>query len=451
MRGIAKHGADYAARRRWHQALSEGRIPAGEAEDLPAELYEPHPLAKAREYAMFTANLNAAPDLEIVLPHVILTSSGTVSSSEPAISRPRSLHLERGRPEILTCSGDTITFQRTRISRRLVLPNRVMEALMLDAHPLASNHAEAQLLTIEQVGQQLGRDGVLSHLTALVARDPETGNERWRYEFGASECRIWACADLNDDSVPELLLGTYGYEHGITINDVSDQGYGYVFAFTLYGDLLWRWTCGPGHYLFTRLLVADLDNDSRPEVVAACGSWRRDYGLLAILDGVTGRVRAVYPPTGPACTAFTGLAVADVNRDGQLQICVAGSGACAQVLVFQPGPGDQLTLLAQRDYPTAVREDFTNADIAALNDLDHDGETELFVALSSETRIDDDPYYYPSIMTDSRILILSPNLTERALIPLGSPPRQVILTNLGTSGRTGLLVLTDRLEYYEPR
>jgi hypothetical protein len=218
------------------------------------------------------------------------------------------------------------------------------------------------------------------------------------------------------------------------------------------GELLWRWSLRGYRHLYSQALVAGLDADSVPEVVVACGSWNRQFGCLAVLDGRTGRIRAQFPAESPLGYAFTGIAAVDFDRDGRREICAASSGKSARfwLLRFDAVAG-RLDTVRGREFPAAISESFVNVGIVAATDLDGDRQLELVATLNHETQIDDDPYFYPSRISDSRVVVLDAGLTEMRSIPLSSAPRAAALACLGSPGAKGVLVLTDRLEYYEPK
>ena len=193
--------------------------------------------------------------------------------------------------------------------------------------------------------------------------------------------------------------------------------------------------------------MANLDADSVPEVVVACGSWNRQFGCLAVLDGRTGRLRAQFPAENPLDYAFTGIAVVDLDRDGRREICAASSGKSARFWVLRFNPGaSRLDTVRSREFPAAISETFVNAGIVAAADFDGDRQPELVATLTHETQIDDDPYFYPSRISGSRIILFDTGLVEAKSIPLSSAPRAAAVACLGSPAVKGILVLTDRLE-----
>jgi hypothetical protein len=326
------------------------------------------------------------------------------------------------------------------------------------AHRLS--HRVSRLITVEPVRLETAADGVQAEVTALVGYDPARdarGDSApraplWRYETGASVCHIWAVADVNGDSEPEIIVGTYGYEHGISVNGVADTGKAYVLCFSTQGELLWQANfCGHRH-LYTQALATDLDGDSVREVVVACGSWNREFGCLDVLDGRTGKRRARFPADNPTGYAFTGIGAGDINHDGKTEICATSSGKSARVWIlrFFTGP-DRIEVIRNREYPAAITESFVNADLAAICDFDGSRRPDLLVALSHETQIDDDPYFYPSRVADTRMVLLDNSLSEVTAIPLSSALKSVAVTSLENRSARGILATTDRLEYYEPK
>ncbi len=106
--------------------------------------------------------------------------------------------------------------------------------------------------------------------------------------------------------------------------------------------------------------VADLDGDGAPEVIGAAYS-------IFILDGATGVEEKQIDPTGDR--QWPSLVVADLERDGDLEIITAHGGGYVHVFDHngnpvwsrQPTPGNELRTLA-------------------VADLERDGDLEIIVA-----------------------------------------------------------------------
>jgi hypothetical protein len=457
-----------------------------EAEDFLPEPFELNPVSSAVTRRLLVADLEPEPGNEILLQldefSGILDRHGVMLREAEPYERYSSVGRRAGGRNVLVADSRRAVHvysvaampSAPRPARRVALAAPATEAWLVDV-PVARPGARptsmytSRLVTVESDRFQVAADGVPAGVTAIAgyALPPgsdgtprrtgsgdtvSTGAPLWRYETGASQCHVWAIADVNADSEPELIVGTYGFEHGISVNDIADTGTAYVLCLSMRGELLWRWSLRGYRHLYSQALVAGLDADSVPEVVVACGSWNRQFGCLAVLDGRTGRIRAQFPAESPLGYAFTGIAAVDFDRDGRREICAASSGKSARfwLLRFDAVAG-RLDTVRGREFPAAISESFVNVGIVAATDLDGDRQLELVATLNHETQIDDDPYFYPSRISDSRVVVLDAGLTEMRSIPLSSAPRAAALACLGSPGAKGVLVLTDRLEYYEPK
>jgi len=457
-----------------------------EAEDFLPEPFVLNPVSEAVSRGLLVANLEPEPGNEIMLRldgfSGILDRHGIMLRE----AEPGEQYLSVGEESdaqamLVASSGRTAqlysvasTPNAPRLTCRVALASSATEAWLVSvpktrAGARRTSGSVLRLVTVEADRLQSAADGVPTGTTAIAgyalplvdeealgrtesAENVSAGSPLWRFETGASLCHIWAIADVNDDSEPELIVGTYGFEHGICANGIADTGTAYVLCFSTRGELLWRWSLSGYRHLYSQALVADLDADSVPEIVVACGSWDRQFGCLAVLDGRTGRIRAQFPAENPPGYAFTAIAAADLDRDGRREICAASSGKSARFwkLHFDPGAG-RLDTVRSREFAAAISETFVNAGIVAATDLDGDRQTELVATLTHETQIDNDPYFYPSRISGSRIVLLDTGLAELKSIPLSSAPRAAAVACLGRPTVKGILVLTDRLEYYEPK
>jgi hypothetical protein len=436
-----------------------------EAEDFSALGSDLDALTRSHSFRMFAADLDASPGLELVTSEVILdghglpsrfrTPGGSVLAVLSGFPNPRSLHPTGPTHEVVSCSAGAVVFERAGSSRRLALPHPVTDAQLVDI-PARSGISGPLLIAVETRRSVRGRDGFPCAVAVITGRDPADGREIWAYSIGASVCRLWACADLDRDTIPELLFGTYGYEHGVSVNEVADFGCAYVLCFRATGELLWKSSFGNYRHLYTRVATADIDGDARPEVITALGSWDRCYGQLFVLDGLTGAVRTRYPPGDPLRQSYTGVVLADADSNGTPEIFAASSGTHARVWRFdfisdQPDSGACLTVRATRDYVAAPDQTGVVIDLAAAADIDGDGRIELLALVGALTQIDDDPYFYPSLFSDNRLVSLDAGLAERAAVSLGAAARAAIIADLTAAGTPGVVVATDRLEYYVPR
>ncbi len=123
--------------------------------------------------------------------------------------------------------------------------------------------------------------------------------------------------------------------------------------------------------------VADLDSDGDMEIIASA------YSVVA-LDGETGdllwRVKSGHDRNDPDASnvgrTWSGIVIADVDNDGEIEIVTAHSGGCVSVYnregYFEPG-------WPQRPAGNEFRS-------LAVSDLDGDGEMEIAVGLAKLTK-----------------------------------------------------------------
>jgi hypothetical protein len=429
--------------------LESGMVKLWEAEDFAVPQFLLDPLSQAGSCGLLTGDIVRDEFPEVMVrasPSVLLdrygvcvraaTGGGTFQAFD---NRPGAV------PAMLECSLNTILVHSGSRRRRLACGRPVVQARTValrrpgDAGPL--------LVTVELTRCVAGADGVASRLTAVTGRDFAAGRQLWSFETGASLLRVWAMADVNRDGATELIVGSYNFEHGVECNGIGDTSYAVVLCLNLEGELLWQRAFGRHRHVGTQALVADVDGDSYPEVVVAAGSWDRRFGQVAVLDGRQGRVKASFE----AATAFTGLGAADLTGDGRVDICATTAGGIAQVAVFHCPTPDSLELLRVTEYASPDSAGFVDIRLGGLNDLDGDGSVEIVASMTQAAPIDRDPYFYPMRYADSRIVILNSRLSERTTVELAEPARAVIIADLTRTGRNGLLVMTDRLEYYALR
>jgi outer membrane protein assembly factor BamB len=157
----------------------------------------------------------------------------------------------------------------------------------------------------------------------LVALDPVSGAERWRYADGVRVC--WgasALADLDGNGCAEIVFGT---EWG------SADGSSALIALTTAGEELWRREGFVGDLGSTATFDVDVDGDGQPEIAHVELDLEGRVGLersrLLLLDR-TGALLAELPFGGAE------LAVADWDDDGHVEAVgatVRRDGGCANV------------------------------------------------------------------------------------------------------------------------
>jgi hypothetical protein len=177
-----------------------------------------------------------------------------------------------------------------------------------------------------------------------------------------------AVADVNGDGVLDIIAPSWDHT---------------VYAWSSTGRLLWRTYLEDT--LWSSPTVADIDRDGRPEIILGGDIWAGnplgapEGGLVWILRH-DGSIYPGYPRTVPFQTVWSSPAVADINRDGELDV-VVGTGT------HFPNPGgwwaDAFTARTGQSLPGwPVAVDGRVMSSPALGDLD--GDPGLEVAFTSE-------------------------------------------------------------------
>jgi hypothetical protein len=179
------------------------------------------------------------------------------------------------------------------------------------------------------------------------------GSLYWSRSLGCSNSCAYrpnspTIADLNGDGLREILVGCYN-------------------QFTVYalrgtdGSTLWSYgnlrTCAQN----SSRKIGDIDGDGALEVVLTsyevthCPSCPDDH--LIVLDGATGTVKWTWQ--NPVGIGFEGLAIADVDNDGCMEIVVGPnsvSGGSRFYVLDSPTPVSDCGVLGYED-PVKVEED----------------------------------------------------------------------------------------------
>ena len=198
----------------------------------------------------------------------------------------------------------------------------------------------------------------------LSAAFSHTGEELWlRTDLNNNERRATPiAANLDNDPYPELVRsngssGTIALNHdGSTLWDVPT-----TFAFDTLGVLL---------------VVADVDDDGRPEVLGANNSF--GVGRFDVLNGIDGSLKWQYPP--PEQTGlnfkFTAPTVLDVDRDGDTEVLLFTQDRVIHLLDGATG-----TLI--NTFDLAIDE-ASMVTFPMFVDVDQDGASELVLAGEGE-------------------------------------------------------------------
>ena len=145
----------------------------------------------------------------------------------------------------------------------------------------------------------------------------------WTYQTSGSVFSSPAVADLNNDGLLEIVVGSFD---------------NYVYCLNATGGLLWRYQAGG--YIFSSPAIADLNNDGLLEVVV--GS---DDGYVYCLNA-TGGLLWRYQTSRR--WADSSPAVADVDGDGWLEVVVGSDTGCVYCLDW----GDVLPPMVEVWSPT---------------------------------------------------------------------------------------------------
>lgn len=281
----------------------------------------------------------------------------------------------------------------------------------------------------------------------LECRNGADGRLLWQHEFGARP-DLAAVADLDADGKEELLITTYGEEHGVVANGTRDRDSCYCVALHDDGTLLWQRGFGKHSFIGCQAGVADLNGDGKPEVFVTIYSWLNDFGGLAVLDGATGAVIVTSPGPDSSAVSHVSAGCADIDGSGRQELAVAVCGAKAEVLLYRL-ENSGLKLVA-RNALGAARDsgDISECRLHAVCDLDGDGKCELVVSRCHKRMISHDPAFYPSVYDSCGLVVLGSNLEKKQEIRLAVRCQDVTLGDIITGGNIELLVVTDRLSLY---
>jgi outer membrane protein assembly factor BamB len=177
----------------------------------------------------------------------------------------------------------------------------------------------------------------------VYALDAATGRQRWSFAMGGSaDMNTPVVADLDRDGKREIIIGNHGHGAIYALDSDGRQRWVYQTRGSIYG-----------------ITVDDADGDGIPEIYAA------DHDGAVHSLAPDGRLRWTYRTPGPV-TAYNGLAVADLDRDGTKEIAF---GMMRTGWVQALSPAGRLLWQFQR------RGDITGS--VLVGDLDRDGMLEV--------------------------------------------------------------------------
>ncbi|MDT8377022.1 MAG: FG-GAP-like repeat-containing protein [Mariprofundaceae bacterium] len=142
------------------------------------------------------------------------------------------------------------------------------------------------------------------------------GAGHWRMQpgpFTSMQPRSFAVADVDADSTLEILIGGEGDQKGLQIWSLDAASGG------------WKLHSSPvDGGIYHAVKFSDLNHDGWPDIIAARMGSERDGGIYVLLNDGHGGWQA---GTGPMVAgAFTDLAIADMNGDGNADIVASRRG-----------------------------------------------------------------------------------------------------------------------------
>ena len=224
----------------------------------------------------------------------------------------------------------------------------------------------------------------------LFAADIENGVPLWYRRTGVTSMKNHL-VDLDGDGIDEIILETYCAENGVSGGGTTDSGTVYVLCLDQGGNIIWRKRL-LGTHLGSQSAAIDVTGDEQLEVIVVWSSGYYEHqGGVALLsaDGRTLRERR-------DLGGLYGMAVADFDGDGEIEIAVGGPESRIYILnadlevecscvdstdLLMPAHDPNGEYVGRQFHDTGVIWRHRVMPVAAA-DVDGDGAAELF-ALSA--------------------------------------------------------------------